>query len=140
MLSVGTIIYMHQRDEYHIVYEINKNYFYTHLITQTDRGEMCVANNMNVYPLSYINHVHATHTDEHAGEHMDIQVGNIYMKTGVGREGYIILTNIDNLGKIQGSKTPFPFFKFSYIHVESGGTGDIILLWKDFSLYFSTLS
>lgn len=140
MLSVGAILYMPHNTQYHIIYEINKNYFYTRLIEQSDRGEMCVAHNMNVYPLSYINHSHLAHTDEHTGEHMDIQVGNIYMKTGVGREGYIILTNIDNLGKIQGSSTPFPFFKFSYIHVESGGTGDIILLWKDFSLYFSTLS
>lgn len=140
MLSVGTIIYMHYRNEYHLIYEINKNHFYTRAIEQLPTGEMCVANNMNVYPLSYINHVHAIHTDEHTGEHMDIQVGNIYMKTGVGREGYIILTNIDNLGRIKDSKTPFPFFKFSYIHVESGGTGDIILLWRDFSLYFSSLS
>ena len=135
MVSIGTIIYMHYRNEYHIIYEINNFYFYTRLITQTDRGEMCVANNMNVYPLSYINHIHLTHT----GEHMDIVVGNIYKKC-VGKGDYIILIAIDNLGTIDGVQHTQDFFKFSYLDVSTGVKGDIILLKKDFSLYFEALS
>ena len=135
MIDVGTIIYMHYRNEYHFIYEINKNHFYTRLITPTDTGRMSIASNMNVYPLSYINHSHLAHT----GEHMDIVVGNIYRKC-VGKSDYIILIAIDNLGTIEGAEDKQDFFKFSYLDVSTGVKGDIILLKKDFSLYFEALS
>lgn len=135
MLSVGTILYMLHKEQYHIIYEINKNYFYTRIIEQSGRGEMCVANNTNVYPLSYINHSHLAHT----GEHMDIVVGNIYRKC-VGKGDYIILIAIDNLGTINGVGHTQDFYKFSYLDVSTGVKGEIILLKKDFSLYFEALT
>ena len=141
MLSVGTILYMLHKEQYHIIYEINKNYFYTRIIEQSDRGEMCVANNTNVYPLSYIDR-HATHSrTKHTQEqaHMDIVVGNIYRKC-VGKGDYIILIAIDNLGTIEGAEDKQDFFKFSYLDVSTGVKGEIILLKKDFSLYFEALS
>ena len=135
MLSVGAILYMPHNSQYHIIYEINKNYFYSRIIEQSERGEMCVAHNMNVYPLSYINHSHLAHI----GEHMDIVVGNIYKKC-VGKGDYIVLIAIDNLGTINGIDHQHDFYKFSYLDVSTGVKGDIILLKKDFSLYFSSLS
>lgn len=136
MINIGTIIYMHQRGEYHLIYEINKNHFYTRLITPTDTGEMSVASNIGVYPLSHI-HRHTTHTTEQP--HMDITVGNIYRKC-VGKGDYIILIGIDNLGTIDGVQHTQDFYKFSYLDVSTGVKGEIILLKKDFSLYFEALS
>jgi hypothetical protein len=139
MIDVGTIIYMHYRNEYHFIYEINKNHFYTRLITPTDTGGMSIASNMNVYPLSHIDRhtTHTTHTQEQA--HMDIVVGNIYRKC-VGKGDYIVLIGIDNLGTINGVGHTHDFYKFSYLDVSTGVKGEIILLKKDFSLYFEALS
>lgn len=141
MINIGTIIYMNQRGEYHLIYEINKNHFYTRLITLTDTGQMSVASNISVYPLSHI-HRHTTHLcTKHTTEqpHMDIVVGNIYRKC-VGKGDYIMLIAIDNLGTIDGIDQKHDFYKFSYLDVSTGVKGEIILLKKDFSLYFSSLS
>jgi hypothetical protein len=97
---------------------------------------MSIASNIGVYPLSHIDR-HTTHTQERS--HMDIQLGNIYRKC-VGKGDYIILIAIDNLGTIDGVGHTQDFYKFSYLDVSTGVKGEIILLKKDFSLYFEALS
>lgn len=127
---------MYDRSQYHFICQINKNNFYTRLITPTDTGRMSVASNTSVYPLSHIDR-HITQAQEQA--HMDIVVGNIYRKC-VGKGDYIMLIAIDNLGTIDGVDQQHDFYKFSYLDVSTGVKGDIILLKKDFSIYFSQLS
>lgn len=140
MIDVGTIIYSTVNNKYSLVvgFYPQKNHIFTRHVYHVVTGRLLASNIVDTHDREHLQ-AHIDHNNAHRREDMDIVVGNIYRKC-VGKGDYIVLTNIDNLGKIRGSSTPYDFFKFSYLDVSTGVKGEIILLKKDFSLYFSALS